>query len=263
LHEWAEVCFVDVCDRNAQVASKQRFEGTRLVIRAIDIECWAGQPKGVTWANVDALVFGARHIEELVRNDVKSPDDVLVYRVPFGLDVDKWTYRERDGSGRRVVMIAHRWAAKGIPLALQVMARLGKGWSIHFLGTPSRERWLHAYIDQQIEALGVEATFTERVDSVDSWLEDKDYHLLASYKESFSYATAEAAAKGIKPLVHNFYGASAVWPASWIWNTVDEAVKMLQTPGAYYSDAYRWHIEEHYSLEKMMAGLNAACGIVP
>ncbi|NIP87211.1 MAG: hypothetical protein GTO03_17280, partial [Planctomycetales bacterium] len=56
-------------------------------------------------------------------------------------------FRERDGSGKRVAMVAHRWSAKQVPLALQVMARLGQGWSIHFLGTPSKERWHHRYID--------------------------------------------------------------------------------------------------------------------
>ncbi|NIP87210.1 MAG: hypothetical protein GTO03_17275, partial [Planctomycetales bacterium] len=60
LHEASDVCFVDVCDHNAIVASKERFPGSRLVIRAIDIECWARQPRAVNWKNVDALVVGAR-----------------------------------------------------------------------------------------------------------------------------------------------------------------------------------------------------------
>jgi hypothetical protein len=67
LHEWANVCFVDVCDHNAVVASRERFPYSRLVIRAIDIECWAGQPGGVAGDNVDSLVFGARHITTWTR----------------------------------------------------------------------------------------------------------------------------------------------------------------------------------------------------
>jgi hypothetical protein len=57
LHEWADVCFVDVCDHNAVVASQNRFPNSRLVIRAIDIECWAGQPGGVTGRGDTSCTF--------------------------------------------------------------------------------------------------------------------------------------------------------------------------------------------------------------
>jgi glycosyltransferase involved in cell wall biosynthesis len=140
------------------------------------------------------------------------------------------------------------------------MAKLGPGYRLHLLGTRNTEKWLHAYLDHMVDELGLDVTETERVDDVDAWLEDKDYHVLASAKESFSYATAEAAAKGIKPLVHNFYQARDIWPDGWIWNTVDEAVDMIR--GDYDSAGYRRYIEEHYSLDRMMRGLNEACGLV-
>ena len=258
LHEWADVCFVDVCDNNAKVASKNRFPGSRLVIRAIDIECWAGQPRGVTWDNVDALVFGSKHIRELVEGYLTLPEHVQVYQVPYGIDLDKWTYKERD-HGPNVACVAHRWAAKGLPLLLQVMAKLGPDYRLHLLGTPSNEKWLHAYVDHMIDSLGLDVTITDRVESVDDWLEDKHYQLIASQKETFLYVIAESAAKGIKPLVHNFYRAGDVWPEDWIWNTVDEAAAMLHD--GYDSAGYRRYIEEHYSLEHMMRGINEACAL--
>jgi len=258
LHEWADVCFVDVCDHNAVVGSRERFAGSRLVIRAIDIECWAGQPGGVTWDNVDALVFGAKHIQELVQGYARIPDSVEIHHVPFGVDLNKWTYRER-GHGFNVACVAHRWSAKGLPLLYQLMAKLGPGYRLHLLGTRNTEKWLHAYLDHMVDELGLDVTETDRVDDVDAWLEDKDYHVLASAKETFSYATAEAAAKGIKPLVHNFYRARDVWPDEWIWNTLDEAVGMIG--GDYDSVGYRRYVEEYYNLDRMMRGLNTACEI--
>jgi glycosyltransferase involved in cell wall biosynthesis len=184
LHEWADVCFVDVCDHNAVVASKNRFPNSRLVIRAIDIECWTGQPGGVTWDNVDALVFGARHIQELVQSYVHIPEGVEIHHVPFGIDLDKWAYRER-GHGRNIACVAHRWSAKGLPLLYQFMAKLGPGYKLHLLGTRNTEKWLHAYLDHIKDEMGLDVTETERVDDVDAWLEDKDYHVLASFKETF------------------------------------------------------------------------------
>lgn len=259
LHEWADICFVDVCDHNAQVASRHRFKGSRLVVRAIDIECWVHQPGGVKWENVDALVFGAKHVEELVKGYVDFPPNVEVRHVPFGVKLDDWTFRERDGMGRNVAFVAHRWSAKGLPLLAQVMAALGSGWRLHVLGTKSGERWLHAYWDHIVGALGLDVTETVQVADVDEWLEDKDYLLVTSQKEAFSYAAAEAAAKGIKPVIHNFWRAEDVWPQEWVWDTVDEAVNMIC--GDYDSRGYRQYIEEHYSLERMMQGLNAACGL--
>lgn len=258
LHEWADVCFIDVCDRNAQLASKNPQPGARLVIRAIDIECWVRQPKGVAWGNVDALVVPAPHIEALIRSDVKLPEGLPVHRVPFGVDLGKWSYRERDGSGRRLACICYRWSAKGLPLLLQVAARL-PDWSLHILGKPSSERWLNAYVDQQVERLGLDVTFTEQVDDVDGWLEDKDVHILCSQKESFSFVTAESATKGIKPAVHRFYGADAIWPAAWLWDTMDEALDLVTGPVE--SETYRAYVKERYSLEAMMKGLDEACGL--
>lgn len=258
LHEWADVCFVDVCDHNAVVASKHRFPGSRLVIRAIDIECWAGQYRGVTWANVDGLVLPALHIERLIQSYVDLPETLQIYRAPFGVDLDKWTYRARDRAGRRLACVCYRWSAKGLPLLLQIATRL-PDWSLHILGKPSSEHWLNFYVDQQIDRLGLDVEFTEEVPDVDIWLEDKDAHILCSVKESFSYVTAQAAAKGIKPVVHRFYGADGIWPQNWLWNTLDEAVEMIR--GTIESASYRTYIEDHYSLEHMMKGLNEACGL--
>jgi len=259
-HEWSDLCFVDVCDHNAQVASTHRFPGSKLVIRAIDIECWAAQqPGGVNWKNVDVLIFGAKHIEELVRSYMTFPDSLKVVHIPFGVDLSKWTFRKRDGSGKNVTCIAHQWAAKGLPLLYQVMAELGPGWKLHLLGTKSAgDTWLHYYSKHIIEALGWDVTETLNVLSVDEWLEDKDYLVVASQKESFSYAAAEAAAKGIKPLIHNFWRAPDIWPREWIWNTIGECVRKIREE-PYDSSTYRKFIEENYSLELMMKRIEEAC----
>ena len=260
LHEQSELCFVDVSDNNAQVASQNRFPNSKLVIRAIDIETWVGQPGGVNWANVDVLIFGAKHIEELVRSYVNFPDSLKVYHIPFGVDLSKWTYRERDGSGKKIAFIAHQWSAKGLPLLYQIVAALGLGWELHMLGTKSTEKWLHYYSDHIIKELGLNTYWQASTDNVDQWLEDKDYLLVTSQKEAYSYAAAESAAKGIKPLIHNFWGARGIWPTDWIWTRFDECIYKICF-GAYDSASYRAYITNCYSLELMMAKIDRVCGI--
>lgn len=258
-HEWSDVCFVDVCDHNAHVASEYKFPNSRLVIRAIDIECWVQQSTGVHWENVDVCIFMAKHIEELVRSYMTFPANVQVVHIPPGIDLSKWTYRERDGSNHSVAFIAHQWSAKGMPLLFQVMAALGSGWVLHILGNQSNERWLHKYNEHIVRELGLQVVFTERVPSVDAWLDDKDYIIIPGQKEAFSYVTAEAAAKGIKPLVHNFWRARDIWPDEWVWSTIGEAVAMAQQP--FDSASYRRYIADHYTLDTMMERINSVCGI--
>jgi len=261
LHEWADVCYVDVGDNNARVASEQRFPNTILAIRCIDIECWLGQPGAVHWENVDVCIFGAKHIEELVRSYVNFPPNVKVVHIPFGVDLDKWTFKVRDGSGKKVACVAHQWTAKGLPLLFQVMAKLGPGWQLHALGTKSRsDPWQWKYYEHIIEHLGIDYHWTDHVDDLDAWLDDKDFHVLASTKESFSYASAECAAKGIKPLIHAYWGSEQIWPQEWLWYMVDECVHKIKG-GTYDSVWYRDVIAETYSLDLMMARINAICGI--
>jgi len=259
LHEWSDLCWVDVADHNAHVASQYRFPHSKLVIRIIDIEAWVQQPTGVNWQNVDVVVFGAKHIEELVRSYLTFPDGLRVEHIPFGVDLRKWSFRERDGKSKEVACIAHRWGAKGLDLLLQVMAALGPGWRLHLLGTKSGgDKWLHAYTEHFISELGLVVVETDSVKDVNLWLEDKDYLIVSSLKESFSYAAAEAAAKGIKPLIHNFWRAKDIWPHNWIWNKVSECVTMIQS-SQYDSREYREYIEKNYSLDLMMKRIEAAC----
>ncbi len=258
LHEWSELCFVDACDHNAHMASRNSFPNSRLAVRVIDIEAWVGQPGGVKWENVDVCIFGAEHIKEVVESYVSFPRRTKVVHVPFGVDLDAWTFKGRS-HGHKVAHIAHQWTAKGLQLLFQVMAKL-PGYELHTLGTRSRtDLWQFAYYEHIANELGLNWYHTDKVDNVDEWLEDKNYLILTSMKEAFSYVVAEAAAKGIKPLVHNFYGAPDIWPREWIWNTIDECLEKMR--GAYDSESYRAYVKEHYSLERMMEGINKACRI--
>lgn len=262
LHKASDVCFIDTCDNNAIVGSRNRFPGSKLVIRCIDIEAWVGQPGAVTWKNVDGLIFGAKHIQELVSGYVPFVDypHLRIEHVPFGVDLSKWTYKIRE-HGFNVAFVAHRWSAKGIPLALQVMAELDSRFKIYFLGDESKgEKWNPPYWHQMIKALRINAVFEDKVEDLDAWLENKNYLLCSSQKESFSYVTAEAAAKGIMPVVHSFYGAYDIWPEHWIWTKVRQAANRIG--GGYYdSQQFREEIEQHYSLERMMDGINEVCEI--
>jgi len=82
------------------------------------------------------------------------------------------------------------------------------------------------------------------------WLDDKAYLLNTSGKEAFCYAVGESMSKGIKPVVHHFYGAEEVWPSRYLWNSVNEAVEQIE--GDHSPVEYRQYIETYYPLGVML-----------
>lgn len=91
-------------------------------------------------------------------------------------------------------------------------------------------------------------------DNVGKWLEDKHYIISTSVHESFGYGIAEATACGLKPLIHNFFGAKNLYPQKYLFNTVQELTEMVLS-GEYRPMEYREFIEKNYSLEKQMEQL--------
>ena len=90
---------------------------------------------------------------------------------------------------------------------------------------------------------------------IDEFLEGKNYLLHASHKEAFSAATAEAMAKGIKPVPHRFFGADDIWPGL-TWDSIDQAIEMI-TNDTYDSQSYRQYLIDHrYTLPQMMESID-------
>ncbi len=211
--------------------------------------------EGVRYDVIDDLIFIAPHIREIINEFElrERREDLRIHNIPHCVDLDKWTYKERE-KGFDIAVVAERWMSKGEDYVLQIAMKLKEidpRYKIHWLGQRSDYAWEHAYFDEFIEHFDLPIEITNIVDSVDTFLEGKNYLLHASHKEAFSAATAEAMAKGIKPVLHRFYGADALWP-DMTWNTIDEAVAMI-TEDKYDSASYRQYLIDHgYTLPQMM-----------
>lgn len=276
---WADVIWFDTCDNNICSATNpgaaimddlanfqpwdmhdDAFRGKKVIVRPIDIEVWQGHQHAAKWDVVDDVIFIADHIKE-VSNYQELPErkeDLRIHTIPCAVDLTKWTYRERQ-NGFNIAVVAERWMSKGEDYVLQIAMKLKEidsRYKIHWLGKRSDYSWEHAYFDEFIEHYELPIEITNVADSVDEWLDDKDILLHASHKEAFSYATAEAMAKGIKPVLHRFYGADSLWGDLPTWSTIDEAVAMI-TSGEYDSAAYRQYLINHeYTLPQMMARID-------
>lgn len=276
LIEWADVVWFETVDNNVKSATnpseailaddanfqpwdlhKMNLQGKRIIVRPIDIEVWYGHQNGVLWDVVTDVVFIAPHIRRLMEDQL--PEHIKVHTIPCAVDFDKYSFREHEPSWK-VAIVSEKWTSKGTDLVLQVALELMNygNYEFHWLGKWSDYEWEKAYFMDFIDHNNLNFTFTEWAEgdnAVDEFLEDKDYLLHGSHKEAFSYATAEAMAKGIKPILHRFYGADDLWPGM-TWDSVNEAVDMILETD-YDSNKYRQYLlDRGYELSQMMAKLD-------
>lgn len=57
-------------------------------------------------------------------------------------------------------------------------------------------------------------------------------------------------AKGIKPIINNFWGSKQIWLPETIFDTIDKIPKILSSE--YLSTRYKQHIVDNYSLDKVV-----------
>lgn len=278
-NEWADVIWFDTADNNLASATNpgqaiiaddanyvpwnmhdMNLTNKHIIVRPIDIECWQGHAQAAIWDLIDDVIFIAPHIRE-VTNEHELPgrrENMRVHTIPCGVNLDRYQFKEH-GPGFDIAIISEKWASKGTHLLLQVMLKLQRidsRYKFHWLGQRSDHNWEYAYFDDFVDYHKLNVEFTNILNdgtTVDEFLEDKNYLLHGSVKEGFSYAMAEAAAKGIKVVAHRFFGADWLWGNSgFLWDTIDEAVEMI-TKGTYDSQSYRQYLIDHnYTLSQMM-----------
>lgn len=268
LVEWADVLWFDTCDNNLASATNpgsailddtNNFQpwdlhhhdltGKKIIVRPIDIEVWQGAQHAALWDLVDEVIFIAPHIRDLLGIELRKPAHII----PCAVDLDKYHFAQRT-HGKDIAVISEKWTSKGTDLILQIALELGSEYTIHWLGRWSDYQWEQAYFEEFIRHHSLNFVFTDWIEdenAVDQFLEGKNYLLHASHKEAFSYATAEAMAKGIKPVLHRFYGADDLWP-DMTWDCIEQAVEDIQF-GEYNSDKYKQYLIDHeYTLPQMM-----------
>ena len=281
---WADVVFFHTCDNNLNSATnpdqalkdewkytnrpgawdmhEMDLTGKKIIVQPIDIEVWNGShAKENMWNVVTDCIFIAPHIRDLMMADSRPQESKMkLHTIPFSVNPDKWTFKERK-PGFNIAVVAETWESKGIDYVLQIALKLkqiDKRYKITYVGKNQDYQWHQAYRAEFIKNNKLPIKFIEWVDNLDEFLEDKNYLLHASIKEAFSAITAEAAAKGIRPVLHAFYGYEPLWGDSgWIWQGIDEAVDMI-TDGEYDSQSYRDYLyAKGYTTNQMMEQIEA------
>lgn len=255
LVHWADTTFFEFCEGSAQRASHADDEfwiehgaqpqDKNIIVRLHDIDIWVGGASGVNWDWINHAVFVSDYMKDVC--GLHEKPNLQIHTFKHGIDLNKWTFGERE-HGKKMAWIGNINQPKCLELGLQVLAE-NPDYELHVVGDGLRT-WESHYIDQFVKRNNLKYFYYGKVPSIDEFLEDKNYLLLTSFKEAFSFVSAEAMAKGIKPLIHNFSGAETVWDKKYLWNKISEVRPMLE--GEYNSQEYRDYVDRNFNFKEFL-----------
>ncbi|WP_307893629.1 glycosyltransferase [Bacillus swezeyi] len=253
--KWADICWFEWCDNLIVYGSKLPLAHKKaLICRLHSYEAFTAYIYQVRWNTVDQVIFDGKHMEQYVVHQVESLKNTQTAAIPNGVKLDQYTFKERE-KGFHIAYVGYINYKKGPMLLLHAFKAIhdkDPRYKLFIAGQYQDIRY-QLYFKQMIEELHLQDSV-----QMDGWqsdinryLEDKHYLISTSLLESQQMSVMEAMAKGIKPLVHNFYGAKTIYDENFVWNTIDELVDMVTE----HNDSphqYRAFIEEHYSFQKQM-----------
>lgn len=253
--QWADICWFEWCDELIGYASQLLIcQEKQVLCRLHSYEAFTDYPAQVQWQYVNKVVFVAEHIRKYVLADTKTLRREQTVVIPNGIELTKYTFKPRN-RGFNIAYVGYINYKKGPMLLLHVFKAihdLDARYKLYIAGTFQDARDV-LYFNQMINELQLQDCIIDTgwQNDLDSWLEDKHYILCTSILESQNISVMQAMTKGIKPLIHNFVGAKDIYPAEYIWSTIDQCIQLI-TNKEYNYNEYRQFIENNYSLNKQL-----------
>jgi glycosyltransferase involved in cell wall biosynthesis len=251
---WANVVWSEWLSDIAVAASYLKRKNTKLFIRLHRYEAFTEYPFWINWKNVDGIIFVAEFMKKILENrGVNLNTKVKV--IYNGIDIEKLEFKNRK-NGYNIGWVAYVHPRKNLHLAFEIIRKLVEKdpkYKLHIAGNFTDSMY-EVYIKHLVKAMKLEKNviFYGWIDDIDKWWEDKNYLLSTSIHESFGYNIAEAMAKGIKPIIHNFYNAKELYDDEFLFSSVDEAVEKIKN-GNYDSSYYREYIiKKGWTLENQL-----------
>lgn len=252
--EWADICWFEWCDQLVAYGSGNNISSQKIIIcRLHSYEAFTDYPSKVKWDNVDKLIVVASHIKDFIIENFKIEKGKIEV-IPNGIDINKWTFNKRQ-FGFKIAYAGYLNYKKGSMLLLHTFKAIfdkDNRYKLYIAGKFEDDRDI-LYFRQMIKEFGLENSiiFEGWQGNLNEWFEDKNTIICTSILESQNISVMQAMAKGIKPIIHNFVGAKGIYPEEYIWNTIEDAVCMINEKN-YNSIEYRKYIEDKYSYAKQI-----------
>ena len=234
------------------------------IVRLHRFEAYNEWPGRVKWENIDILILvGNSFVREALLKQVPDIESrTRVVTVPNGVNLDKFKFVDRR-RGKNLACIGYLNMRKNPMLLLGCMQKLhyiDRDYKLFFAGD-FQDSMLEQYVRHMVEVMGLQDVvfFDGWQSDVNSWLEDKHFIVSGSIGESQGMGLLEGMACGLKPVIHNFPGASEIFPEDCLFNIAEEFCDEI-TSKDYDSSKYRAFVEERYPLSSQLKKINQLFG---
>lgn len=257
--KWADICWLEWCNESTILAMQvYELKKRGVIVRLHSYEVFSDMPGKIDWSLVDYLVFVAPHIREIVKGKIPDIEKRVCTKVIYnGVDVDRIPLLDEPGDPHDIAFVANINHKKEPVLALQIIAKLAASdsrYRLHIAGAFQDERY-QIYMKHMVKEMGIEdnVLFYGFVKDMGEFWKGKGALLSTSIHEGHPYNVMEAAAQGIRPVVHNFYGAKDLYPESWLFNTVDEAIARISAQHHCEKSCRDYVIDRGWTLSNQVA----------
>lgn len=253
--QWADICWFEWCDELIAYGSKLELaKEKKIICRLHSYEAFTDYINNVNWSNVDNLIVVCEHIKDFIVENFNI-DEKIISIIPNGINEKKWRFKEGE-KGFNIAYVGYINYKKGPMLLLHTFKAIydkDHRYKLYIAGIFQDNRDV-LYYNQMIQELGLQNNIIYEgwQDDLDKWLNNKDYILCTSILESQNMSVMQAMCKGIKPIIHNFVGAKNIYDKKYVWNTIGEAVNMIESD-KYDSNEYRKYIIENYRLAEQLS----------
>jgi tetratricopeptide (TPR) repeat protein len=259
LMKWSDISWFEWCTDLAVIGSKGP-KVCKTIVRLHRYEAYTDLVRQVKWRNVDVLITVGNSFVKLAlqqtAGEITSPTTIV--EIPNGVDVDRIEFIDRP-RGKNIACVGYLNMRKNPVFLLQCMKGLrdiDPGYKLFFAGT-FQDTMLEQYVRHMVERLDLGETvfFDGWQGDIADWLRDKHYIVSASIAESQGMGVLEGMAAGLKPVIHNFPGASEIYPGDYLFDTVEQFCEHVQS-GQYEPVRYRNFVEQKYSQKQQLKKIN-------
>ncbi len=204
----------------------------------------------INWYNINKLIMVNKSFVDVI---TKNWDMNLLYKTDVEIIPNpvssKGQFKERKNNFN-IAHISRFHNDKNPILMIQILQKLvaiDSRYKVFMIGG-IQDQQLYEQCIELVDHLGLKDNFVYQgvIKNVDEWLEDKSFLLSTSLVESQGLAIMEAMYMGIKPVIHNGLGLIHTYPQNLLFNTADEAVRLI-TELEYDSYSYKLLVEEKFS----------------
>jgi pentatricopeptide repeat protein len=259
LMKWSDIAWFEWCTDMVVEASKLP-KVCKNIVRLHRFEAYHNWPSQVQWENIDTLItVGNSFVSDALLRQVPNIETrTRLVTIPNGVNFDKFKFMDRR-HGKNIACVGYLNMRKNPTFLLQCMQKLhyiDPEYKLFFAGT-FQDLMLEQYIRHMVQALDLADVvfFDGWQGDVNSWLQDKHHVVSASVGESQGMGLLEGIACGLKPVIHNFPGASQIFPSEFLFNISEEFCEQILSD-TYEPQKYRRFVEENYPLKDQLSRIN-------